>query len=73
MLAEHKKNSDFVREEDTKYLDLALIMDCTGSMQSWIDDCKKCLVDTIDMIVGTRPDMKVRVAFVGYRDFKDKE
>ena len=54
-------------------MDLALIMDCTGSMQSWIDDCKRVLISVIDEIVGTHPELKVRVAFVGFRDFKDND
>lgn len=52
-----------------KILDLALICDCTGSMQKWIDRTKVTLNQIIDNILKEHKDMKVRVSFVGYRDF----
>lgn len=55
-----------------KILDLCLIMDCTGSMGSWIAHCKDTLHNVIDDTVAKDKTCKVRVSFVGYRDFCDK-
>ena len=54
-----------------KTLDLCLILDCTGSMCSWIKRSKDTLKDIIDQVRADNPTLKVRVSFVGYRDFGD--
>jgi len=56
---------------DWRILDLVLIMDCTGSMSAWIEHSKTTLKSVIDDIVKENKDLKVRVAFVGFRDFGD--
>jgi len=53
-------------------LDLMFIMDCTGSMQSWINATKNELFNIIDTIRTEYPFIDIRVSFVGYRDFCDK-
>lgn len=57
-------------------LEIALLMDCTGSMQSWINKAKETLNEIIDKVVEEckeEGNLKVRVSFVGYRDIKEKE
>jgi len=54
-------------------LDLALVMDLTGSMGPWIENTKDTLKQVIDTVVQSYPDLEVRVAFVGYRDFPDND
>jgi hypothetical protein len=54
-------------------LDLCLLMDCTGSMGSWIERSKVTLNEIIDAVKSQNTGLKVRVSFVGYRDIKDKE
>ena len=54
-----------------KTLDLCLILDCTASMYSWIQRSKDTLKDIIDQVKAENPTLKVRVSFVGYRDFGD--
>jgi hypothetical protein len=54
-----------------KSLDLALLLDCTSSMASWIERAKDTLKTIIDAVVGANEGLKVRVSFVGYRDFCD--
>jgi len=56
---------------DWRILDLVLIMDCTGSMSAWIEHSKTTLKSVIDDIVEENENLKVRVAFVGFRDFGD--
>jgi hypothetical protein len=54
-------------------LDLCLLMDCTSSMQEWIERSKETLHEIINNIKAQSKDLKVRVAFVGYRDIRDTE
>eukprot|EP00752_Nemacystus_decipiens_P005758 g5207.t1 len=53
-------------------VDLCFVMDCTRSMQSWIDQAKTKLVDIINQAKNDVSNLHLRVAFVGYRDFGDK-
>ena len=52
-------------------LDLCLLMDCTSSMSTWIDRAKETLLQIIQNICGSCSGLKVRAAFLGYRDHKD--
>jgi len=63
---------EFDDNKPEQVLDLCLIMDCTGSMSSWIEHCKETLHKVIDATVARDPECKVRTAFVGYRDFSDQ-
>jgi len=56
-------------------LEVALLMDCTSSMSSWIDKAKATLNEIIDKVIEEckeEGNLKVRVSFVGYRDVKDR-
>lgn len=55
-----------------KILDLCLLLDCTGSMASWIQRSKDTLNEIITSVKDNNPTLKVRVCFVGYRDIQDK-
>jgi len=68
----HTAHHEFDDKTPEQILDLCLIMDCTGSMASWIAHCKETLHKVIDATVERDPNCKVRTAFVGYRDFCDK-
>jgi len=68
----HTAHHEFDDNKPEQILDLCLIMDCTGSMSSWISHCKETLHKVIDATVARDPNCKVRTAFVGYRDFCDK-
>lgn len=54
-------------------LDVMIIMDCTGSMSPWIEAAKKELKSIIDIIVEQHTGIKIRISFVAYRDFCDKD
>ena len=58
-------------------LEIALLMDCTSSMASWIEKAKQTLHDIVNSIVEECKEdggnLKVRVCFVGYRDIKDRK
>jgi hypothetical protein len=49
-------------------------MDCTASMQNWIDRAKETLIEIIDKVVKECEEddnLSVRMTFVGYRDIND--
>lgn len=55
-----------------KSLDLCFIMDCTGSMASYIAAASSKVVEITQAATRRFPDLaRVRVAFVAYRDFDD--
>jgi hypothetical protein len=56
-----------------KVLDLALLLDCTASMASWIERSKTTLKAIIDNVVASSQGLKVRATFIGYRDFGDQK
>ncbi len=58
-------------KSSTKKLDLCLLMDCTGSMASWIERSKNTLKEIIDTVKSGNEGLEVRVCFVGYRDIRD--
>lgn len=58
---------------ESKLLELGLICDVTGSMQSWIDRAKDTLKQIIQNVQDSCADLKVKVCFVGYRDHGDQD
>jgi hypothetical protein len=52
-------------------LDLVIVMDCTASMDPWIEAAKSSIIAIIDNVKVDHPSAKVRVGFVAYRDFCD--
>mmetsp|Transcript_16783 Transcript_16783/g.22004 ORF Transcript_16783/g.22004 Transcript_16783/m.22004 type:complete len:282 (+) Transcript_16783:95-940(+) len=67
-LAEKEQETD-----DERILDLVLIMDITSSMGPFIDLAKNTFKQAIEDTLINYPELDVRVAVVGYRDFCDKE
>lgn len=55
-------------------LDLCFVIDCTGSMQGYIDAVKEYVSNLARQVtsrVKGRSDFTLRIGFVGYRDFCD--
>ena len=61
------KMKEVIIENETKYLDLAFAMDCTGSMQSYIDEARDNIRKIVEEIVASE-NIDVRLALVEYRD-----
>ncbi|XP_002740410.3 uncharacterized protein LOC100373938 [Saccoglossus kowalevskii] len=66
------KVPDFVpqpllKQHDASVLDLAFVMDCTGSMSSWITEAKQSIQSIVDEIVAKEMS-DIRLALVEYRD-----
>ena len=55
-----------------KTLEVCLLLDCTGSMSSWIQRSKDTLAGIIKNIKSEHVGLTVRVSFIGYRDVQDK-
>lgn len=60
---------------DSKYggahsVDLCFVMDCTGSMDQWIEQAQQ---KTLNLVTAAKQQfkVKVRVAFVAYRDYSE--
>lgn len=56
------------KRQNKQQLDLCFLMDCTMSMRKWIEMCKS----TLKQIITSVKDVKFRVAFVGYRDIRER-
>ena len=56
-----------------KTLQVCFVLDCTASMQPWIDAAKDKIVDTLGSIQNRYPEYQIWASFIGYRDFHDKE
>jgi len=55
------------------FVDVAFLVDVTGSMQLWIDAVHQKLDEIINAINVKFPTAILRMAFVGYRDYTDDE
>jgi hypothetical protein len=52
-------------------VDLAFVIDCTGSMSSYIDAVKRNVKSIVQRVVSTNGNLSLRLAVVGYRDIGD--
>src|ERR1044072_7057935 len=52
-------------------VDLCFVMDCTGSMGSYIEASKDCIKKVADCMATRRPGVTLRVGFCGYREHCD--
>ena len=53
-------------------LDLMFIMDLTGSMGVWLEEAQRSIKDIIEEITDNNPGSKIRISFIGYKDFTDE-
>ena len=56
---------------DAEAVDLAFLLDCTGSMGAYIEEAKKSIKEIVRKVRKTNENLKLRVALVGYRDLCD--
>ena len=73
-----KEDFKFLEEYEKKIfkdtnLDLMFIMDLTGSMGIWLNEAKQSIQDIIEEITENNPGSKIRLSFVGYKDFTSKD
>jgi len=58
-------------EKDT--LDMCFMIDCTGSMQPYIDMARDKIKQVIKKVKSQYPNSEIKTAIVAYRDVKDKK
>ena len=73
-----KDDFRFLEQYETKIfkdtnLDIMFIMDLTGSMGIWLNEAKKNIKKIIEEIYDNNPGSKIRISFIGYRDFIDEK
>ena len=56
-----------------EHVDICFMMDCTGSMTSYINEAKTVVHRVVEKLGKKFHDLKLRCAFIGYRDHCDKE
>ena len=64
LVAEHTSS-----DEEKKEMYVAILIDCTRSMQPHIDATKKAVTDVLKKMQEANPKTVLKVALVGYRDF----
>jgi hypothetical protein len=52
-------------------VDLCFVLDCTGSMDEHIAAAKDCILQVVEYMERTNPNIKLWVGFCGYRDHYD--
>ena len=51
-------------------VDVVIILDCTGSMEPYLENAQENIVKIIDSVKATCSEKtNIRIAFVGYKDF----
>jgi len=74
-----EKETEIMEKEPAKLhdfipnLDVCFMLDCTGSMQSYIDRAKNKIKDIIEEVKLQYPGTEIYIGFVGYRDFDTPE
>ena len=53
-------------------IDIMFIMDLTGSMGIWLNEAKHNIKKITEEISDNNPGAKIRLSFIGYRDFDNK-
>jgi len=60
------------RIKNAQQVDICFLLDCTGSMDSYIEATKKTIFKILLALRENNKHLQIWVAFVGYRDFCDK-
>lgn len=52
---------------------IAFLLDCTASMEPWIQTAKTKIREIVDNVLAEHPDSDVKVGLMGYRDYDDEQ
>ncbi len=52
-------------------VDVCFLVDCTGSMDPYIDNVKTIIKEGTNRLKKVYTDLKLRISFVGYRDYEE--
>ncbi|KAI8833350.1 hypothetical protein BC829DRAFT_407947 [Chytridium lagenaria] len=56
-----------------EYADIVFLMDVTLSMDKYIENARETLINIMAKVGDQVPNFEPRVAFIGYRDYNDKD
>lgn len=70
-LRKAKISKIFIDLRKAEEVDICFMMDCTGSMWSYINEAKNVVHCVVDKLCKKFQDFKLRFAFIGYRDHCD--
>lgn len=70
-LRKAKISKMFIDLRKAEQVDICFIMDCTGSMRSYKNEAKTVVHRVVEKLDKKFQDLKLRCAFVGYRDHCD--
>lgn len=62
-----------IKKVNPKLVDVCINMDVTGSMSSYIRNARDTVLDAFDTLRRLYSECEFRLAFIGYRDYGDKE
>lgn len=68
-----KKEPIAKSENAVNDIDVAFVLDATGSMGPYIEEAKRMITDITNKILRENPDLSIRVALVLYRDHPPQE
>ncbi|KAF2078687.1 hypothetical protein CYY_000058 [Polysphondylium violaceum] len=69
--AESLKRNILHQEKNRLKVQLCVMMDCTGSMGTWMNESKTKMINLTHLLGQTYSGMELNVSFIGYRDIKD--
>ncbi len=62
-----------IKKNQPKLVDVCILMDITGSMNSYIRNARDSVLDAFDALRSMYPSCEFRLSFIGYRDYEDEE
>ncbi len=68
---QHKISQLFYDLKNAEKVDICFLLDCTGSMSSYIMQAKAVINDVVSRLKTKFKDFELRCSFVGYRDHCD--
>jgi hypothetical protein len=70
---ETARSTELCEEKDTFNLDVCFMLDCTGSMSSYIQMAKEKIQEIMQQLKAQYTDSIVRIGILAYRDIKDQD
>ncbi|KAF0424728.1 kinase-like protein [Gigaspora margarita] len=64
-------NSTLQKVKLTRNVDLCYVLDCTASMDNYIEAAKNCILKVTNYMKRINPSISIHVGFCGYRDHCD--
>ncbi|CAE7565971.1 vwkA [Symbiodinium sp. CCMP2592] len=73
LVKQQRTNSLTKRVKRYQEVDLLFVVDCTGSMQPYIDAVKTSIRSMVQRLLTAYPQLNLQLGFLGYRDVGDQQ